>query len=385
MVGVVNDQRHGAIGLIMQRLHEDDLVGHVLGQEAWEHLCFPAIAEKDEEHPYMTPWGPKTFSRRKGEMLHPVRQPLEILSGIKQKIGSYFFAAQYQQSPAPAGGGIVKAEWFPRYQLHQKPEFDRVVQSWDTANKVSELAAYSVCTTWGIKGNHVYLRYVFRQKLEFPDLKRAIRAQQQLFGASLVLIEDQASGTQLIQELNRDGLSAVTRYKPTGDKATRMLAQTAMIEDGRVHLPAEAPWVDDYLDELAVFPKGKHADQVDSTSQFLDWFNTPMPSWGVYEFTRREAEKLRHPEESYVRLKAPRDIGFVQTYSGRDLRVEDDGTVAVSEEDARYLIGAGFERISTPPPPKRLRLHLPVKPDYAIGSMEWQAEQQQKKDNEACP
>ena len=99
----LNDKRHGAIVIIMQRLHEDDLVGHVLGQEQWEILSFPAIAEKDEEHRIETILQPKCFRRRQGEALHPDREPLEVLDRIRRTIGEYNFAGQYQQSPAPLG------------------------------------------------------------------------------------------------------------------------------------------------------------------------------------------------------------------------------------------------------------------------------------------
>src|SRR5438309_10269715 len=111
----LNDKRHGAIVLIMQRLHEDDLVGHVLAQEDWEILSFPAIAEADEVHCIETIWGPRCFRRRQGEALHPEREPLATLDHIRRTIGEYNFAGQYQQSPAPLGGGLVKAEWFKRY------------------------------------------------------------------------------------------------------------------------------------------------------------------------------------------------------------------------------------------------------------------------------
>jgi len=74
-----NDKRRGAIVIIMQRLHEDDLVGHVLAQEEWEILRFPAIAETDEEHQIETIWGPERFTRRRGEALHSDREPLETL------------------------------------------------------------------------------------------------------------------------------------------------------------------------------------------------------------------------------------------------------------------------------------------------------------------
>jgi hypothetical protein len=75
----LNDKRHGVIIIIMQRLHEDDLVGHVLAQEPWEVLSFPAIAEADEVHRIETIWGPRCFRRRQGEALHPDREPLETL------------------------------------------------------------------------------------------------------------------------------------------------------------------------------------------------------------------------------------------------------------------------------------------------------------------
>jgi hypothetical protein len=105
-----NDKRRSsAIVMIMQRLQEDDPVGHVLAQEPWEVLSFPAIAEADEMHEIETIWGPQCFRRRQGEALHLGREPLEILDRIRRTIGEYNFAGQYQQSPAPLGGGLVKA------------------------------------------------------------------------------------------------------------------------------------------------------------------------------------------------------------------------------------------------------------------------------------
>ena len=288
----VNDKRHGAIVIIMQRLHEDDLVGHVLAQEEWEIVRFPAVAAEDEVHEIETIWGPQRFTRRCGEALHPEREPLATLEMLRRTLGEYHFASQYLQSPAPLGGGLVKVEWFRRYGANELPEsFDRVVQSGDTANKATELAEFSVCTTWGVKGKNLYLLSVLRRRLEYPDLKRAVREQQSLFNAGVILIEDKASGTQLIQELIVDGCHAVTRYKPECDKIMRLHAQTALIENGFVYVPQTAPWIAEYLHEMTIFPKGKHDDQVDSTAQFLDWFKKPMPGWGIFEFYRREAEK----------------------------------------------------------------------------------------------
>ncbi len=343
----INDKRRGAIVIIMQRLHEDDLVGHVLAQEPWEVVRFPAIAETDEVHEIETIWGPRCFTRRQGEALHPEREPLETLERIRRTVGEYNFAGQYQQTPAPLGGGMVKAEWFKRFAANQRSEsFERIVQSWDTANKATELSDFSVCTTWGLKGKDFYLLNVLRKRLEYPALKRAVREQQSLFNANVVLIEDKASGTQLIQELIADGFHRVTRYKPECDKIMRLHAQTAVIENGFVYIPETAPWLAEYLHEMTVFPKGKHDDQVDSTAQFLDWFKKPFPGQGIFELYRMQAEKLKPQKTSWTRLRAPLGIGSVQTFSGRHLNIGPDGTVEMSAEDAQYLIRAGWTRLA---------------------------------------
>lgn len=257
-------------------------------------LSFPAIAETDEIHIVETPFGSKQFSRPAGRALHPDRESLETLAQIRSTIGEYNFAGQYQQTPAPAGGGMIKEAWFRRYRLNDRPEkFDQVVQSWDTANKPSELADYSVCTTWGLKGPNFYLLNVLRKKLSFPDLKRAVVEQDRLFRPEVILIEDKASGTQLIQDLIEAGVSHVTRYKPDGDKIMRLHAQTAAIENGFVHLPEEAHWLVDYISELILFPAGRHNDQVDSTAQALAWSKQRLPGWGFLEYMRQEAERVR--------------------------------------------------------------------------------------------
>jgi predicted phage terminase large subunit-like protein len=184
---------------------------------------------------------------------------------------------------------MIKTAWFRRYRPNDTPAFDRVVQSWDTANRPSELADYSVCTSWGLKGQNFYLLNVLRKKLSYPELRRAVVEQNGLFEPQAILIEDKAWGTQLIQDLVDSGLSHVTRCSPEGDKVMRLHAQTAQIENGFVFLPDEAPWLADYLAELAAFPVGRHDDQVDSTSQALAWgkkksapnsFLAMMEIWG---------------------------------------------------------------------------------------------------------
>jgi predicted phage terminase large subunit-like protein len=292
----LNNKQTGCIIVIMQRLHEDDLVGHVLEQEHWEHVRLPAIAEEDETHVIAGRYRTRVVRRKAGEALHPAREPLKLLEHLRRTIGEYNFAGQYQQLPSPLGGGLVKAEWFRHYIPGAQPaKFDMIIQSWDTANKCTELSDYSVCTTWGRKNKWLYLLHVLRQRLEYPQLKRAVRSQAEYFNATTILIEDKASGTQLIQELIRDGVYGVTSYEPAMDKIMRLHSVTNTIENGFVLLPMEADWLALYLQELTTFPNGKHDDQADSTSQALDWVKQGTHSYPVFEYMRREALRNGSP------------------------------------------------------------------------------------------
>jgi predicted phage terminase large subunit-like protein len=274
----LNDKKNGAIIIVMQRLHQDDLVGHVLEQEEWDVVSFPAIAEDDQSFPIESPLGMRTFYRKAGDPLQPERQDLQTLANIRKTMGEYHFLSQYQQSPQPKEGAIVKTAWLRYYEPHEKPaHFDRIVQSWDTANKSGELNDYSVCTTWGVSNRVFYLLDVYRQRVNYPDLKRAVLALNDRYSPETILIEDKASGTSLVQDLINEGYRNVLAYKPPAgnDKAMRLHAQCALIENGAVRFPKSADWLADYINELISFPGAKHDDQVDSTTQALDHCKVP--------------------------------------------------------------------------------------------------------------
>jgi predicted phage terminase large subunit-like protein len=292
----LNDKQKGSIIIVMQRLHEDDMIGHVGSFADFELLSFPAIAQEDEHHIVPTPFGDWHHIRREGEALHPDREPLEVLEQQRRLMGTAFFAAQYLQSPTPPGGGIVKTDWFRRFDPTNKPEFDNVVQSWDTASKASELSDYSVCTTWGIVGHtpdtrKVYLIDVSRLRAEYPELKRLVIEQARKYNARKILIEDTASGIQLIQELRYQNIHQIEAIKPKGDKVLRFQAQTPAIEGGQVFLPTHASWLSAYLHELEMFPNGKFDDQVDSTAQALAHICTPNSGDNWMEFIRLDTEE----------------------------------------------------------------------------------------------
>jgi predicted phage terminase large subunit-like protein len=131
--------------------------------------------------------------------------------------------------------------------------------------------------------------------LGYPELKRAVREQAEAFSPQTILIEDKASGTQLIQEMVGEGLHSIKKYEPTMDKIMRMHSVTSTIENGFVHVPDRAQWLGEYLHEIASFPKGKYDDQADSTSQALDWFKQQYmtPTYWFVEYAKQEAEKIR--------------------------------------------------------------------------------------------
>jgi predicted phage terminase large subunit-like protein len=272
LVSRLNDKENGPIIVVMQRLHENDLAGHLLGHGGWHHLDLPAIAVEDS----VIPIGPgRQHIRRRDDVLHPERESREVLDRIKAEIGSLMFSAQYQQRPVPLEGNLIRRNWFRSYD--RPPAIgpgDRIVQSWDIAMMTGEANDYSVCTTWHIVGSDFYLIDVFRDRLQYPDLRRKIASLAARYGAGTIIIEKAGPGLTLLQDLRRDpppGMIRPIGHKPEGSKTDRMVAQSAKIEAGHVHLPSAAQWLGSFLLELLGFPHGRHDDQVDSVSQFLTW------------------------------------------------------------------------------------------------------------------
>jgi len=263
--------------VIQQRLHEEDLAGHLLESGDWVHLNLPAIAEQDEDIPISEDY---VWPREEGDLLHPEREDQPALDEMKTNMGSMVFAAQYQQRPAPKDGEIVKKSWFKTYD--RPPESlanDFLLQSWDTAQTVTTEADYSVCTTWLIRDDNFYLLDVERFKAQFPELKHRVIQSGRRHNPNLIVIEAIGAGGALYQQVRAELGSCVRFHKPTVDKKTRMWQESPLIEAGYVYLPNEAPWLADFMHEMINFPNGKHDDQVDSVSQFLWWARTCRRRW----------------------------------------------------------------------------------------------------------
>ncbi|MCW5758204.1 MAG: phage terminase large subunit [Phenylobacterium sp.] len=268
----LDDKVNGSIVLVMQRLHEGDLSGHLLEGGGWDLLALPAIAELDEAIPI---GDGEWHQRRTGDLLHPSREPIEELDRLKAGMGSANFAAQYQQAPVPEGGAMVRREWLRSYaQPPERLPGDRIVQSWDCAGKDGALNDYSACVTALVRGRDVYVLHVWRGQVLMNDLQRQVVALATAFRPDTLLVEDTASGTALIQLLRAERPQSVPRpiaITVKLDKVTRLSQACPRIEAGELLLPAEAAWRADFERELLGFPNTRTDDQVDALSQLLNW------------------------------------------------------------------------------------------------------------------
>jgi predicted phage terminase large subunit-like protein len=206
--------------------------------------------------------------------LHPERESKAALDRIKAEIGSLMFSAQYQQRPVPMEGNLIRREWFRFYDELPQAVPGWIAQSWDIALMTGEANDFSVCTTWRMIRGDYYLVDVFRDRLQYPDLRRKIASLAVQHGAQTILIENAGPGITLLQDLRHTPPPCMPHpigQKPNGSKADRVVAQSAKIEAGHVYLPRNAVWLDGFLLELLAFPHGRHDDQVDSVAQFLTW------------------------------------------------------------------------------------------------------------------
>lgn len=262
----LDNKKKGRIVLVMQRLHSEDLSGYLLAKGGWEHLCLPAVAVSKQKYSF----GGVKKEREAGELLHPGREDMLLIERAKVELGSSAFSAQYQQNPLPDEGGMVKRNWLARY-TNLPDVFDNIVQSWDTAIKSGAHNDASVCLTFIEAQGRSYLRDARVLRLEYPDLKKMFYKMAEEFKPNVILLEDKASGQQLLQDVKRESHLPLLGITPKSDKISRFAAISAMIEAGKLVLPQQAKWLADFEAELFSFPGGAHDDQIDALTQYLDW------------------------------------------------------------------------------------------------------------------
>jgi predicted phage terminase large subunit-like protein len=262
-----DDKSETRIVVVMQRVHQNDLVGYLQEQGGFEVLNLPAIATRSETYDL---GGGRTYTRLQNELLHPAHESVDTLIELRREMGPIAFSAQYQQAPIPPGGTIIKRKWLKTYdELRSRPG-DRIVMSWDIALSEMETGDYAACVVLLIREEMFFVLEVVRGRFPFETLKaKIIELKQQRYQVSTLLIEESPISLGLIQSLRERSIN-VTTYKPDTDKRARLIAQTDLFAGGSVRLPQRAPWLEEFVAELLAFPS-RHDDQVDALTQGLAW------------------------------------------------------------------------------------------------------------------
>lgn len=269
----LNDSEKSAIVIIMQRLHGEDLAGHVLKTGQYEHLCLPM--EYESARKCITCLGTQDPRTIEGELLCPERFPLAWVAEQKRTLGTYGASGQLQQSPVPAKGGLIKLDWFQRYSvLPTKDQWIQVVQFWDTAQKANELLNCPwVCGTWvKAKNGGLYLIDVFREWMDYPQGKRIAKSLAEKYNPHVIVIEDKSTGSSLIQEMKKETKFSILPFEPEADKITRLATESPAVESGRIWLPYIASWLPAFELEIGGFPLSATMDQADMLSMALRYF-----------------------------------------------------------------------------------------------------------------
>ena len=261
----------GTVIVVMQRLHQDDLTGHLLEKGGWDQLVLPAIAPRDT----LVPIGGRPYYWEGGEPLQK-REGRDVLDDVKRQLGAQMFNAHYLQDPLPDSGNMLYPNWLKWCErLPVRQAGDQIVQSWDTALKDGSTNDYSVCITFLVRNNNqYYVLDVYRKQMKFTELSNAVEAEAKKHEANAILIEEHAAGMPLIDECKRRGMSNVIGLRPMKDKRTRMAGETPKLQAGCAILGTSAPYVGDFMVEYKAFPNGKHDDIMDALSQFLNWRTT---------------------------------------------------------------------------------------------------------------
>jgi predicted phage terminase large subunit-like protein len=259
-------QPGGAIVIVMTRWSKKDLTGQVIkaeaqrGGEEWEVIDFPAILPS-------------------GNPLWPEFWSLIELQALQKELPNSKWMAQYMQQPTSETSAIVKRDWWQEWDRDDPPFCDFTLMSWDTAFEKSNRADYSACTTWGVfyqenpdtgkTDTNIILLNAFRDRMEFPELKRVAIEHYKEWQPDSVIIEKRASGAPLIYELRAMGIP-VQEFTPVkgNDKISRLNAVSDLFASGRVWAP-NTHWAEEVIDEVASFPSGEHDDYVDSVSLAL--------------------------------------------------------------------------------------------------------------------
>jgi predicted phage terminase large subunit-like protein len=286
----INDQSTGPMVVVGQRLGAEDLSAHILELGGWEHVCLPEEFEPDRKSITKIGWeDPRT---QEGDLLWPERFPKQVLDDLKKILGSLDYAAQFQQRPAPAEGNQFKQRWFryftiedAHYQLETSEGIKRVLKSAcysfmtiDLAISLKETADYTVICVWAVTPDKdLLLIGRLRERLDNPEQQQQTALLYQQHHPRFIKVESVAYQLAMIQQLRKKGLP-VREYHPVRDKVSRASTAAVYYEGGKVFHPKQAIWLQEWEDELLMFPMAAHDDQVDNASMACDELGGAMMS-----------------------------------------------------------------------------------------------------------
>lgn len=289
------DPKTGTECGISQRLHEDDPAGHVLKSGGWDHLKIPQLFELPKR-PADAPadWTPPPPARtslgwrdprtKEGQLMFPERFDSKYLRGEKRRLGSAMFGAQHQQRAVPAGGLKFKTEWWKLYtrpkgwermssdELARALGIGRIATGWDTALTEKRENDYTSSTTIGEAPARFYVLDHTLERMEYPDVEKAIATKHGRWRSVAVPIEGggSASGKAAVQALSKKTRVPVIEVENIA-KEVRADLVSPTVESGIVYLPSDAEWTEGFIASLAAFPRGAHDDDVDSFCITLHW------------------------------------------------------------------------------------------------------------------
>ena len=296
----LNDMKTGAYIIIQQRLAEDDLTGHVLEKEAdgWTHLCLPMSYEADRA--FVTSIGWEDPRQNEGDLLWPDRFGEDEVAKLEKSLGPFMAAGQLQQRPEPAGGGVIKREWWQLWEERSFPPMDYIVASLDTAYTTKTNNDYSALTVWGVfttdatsvanrildaEGRPIYydrtysefapklmLMHAWQERLEFHDLVEKVAKTCKALRVDKLLVENKAAGISVSQELRRlygyEGFAVQLSDPKSMDKLARLYSVQHLFAEKMVYAP-DKQWAEEVITQVGQFPKGKHDDLVDTVSMSI--------------------------------------------------------------------------------------------------------------------
>lgn len=277
------NDRWGAFVVIGQRTHEEDLTGYLLKEqpEKWEVLCLETIKEGKQQS---TEGSLKLYRdpRQPEDVLWPSRFPRSMVDEMMDDLGPMEAAAQHQQRPVPLEGAIIKNGWWKFFRLHDVRDLDMLIASWDCAVKDGPENSYTVGAVIGRRGPDTFIFEVHRGHWDVFLTAREVEAQWERWpGCQSVVVEDKANGPTVIRIL-RERVPGIIPMNPKGSKEMRLRSFAAHVRSGNVYLLEDAPWLDEFMRELATFPRGANDDQVDAFTQGMAYLfeNAQETHWG---------------------------------------------------------------------------------------------------------